>query len=143
MLKSAYTFGGALRLPVHEARPLVEAALKAEGFGVLTEIDVAATLEAKLGIEQAPYLILGACNPALAHRALQAIHPSVRSFPATWSSGKTPARRSSRRWTREPSWAWWRTRKWKRWRRRPRSDFVGSSGPSGLANEPGRDGRPG
>ncbi len=76
MLKSAYTFGGTLRLPVHEARTLVEAALKAEGFGVLTEIDVAATLQAKLGIAQAPYLILGACNPALAHRALQA-DPSI------------------------------------------------------------------
>ncbi len=76
MVKTAYTFGITLRLPVHEARPLVEAALRAEGFGVLTEIDVAATLQAKLGIEQAPYLILGACNPALAHRALQA-DPSV------------------------------------------------------------------
>ena len=72
MPTSTYTFGSALRLPVHEARPLVEAALKAEGFGILTEIDVAATMQAKLGIDHAPYLILGACNPALAHRALQA-----------------------------------------------------------------------
>lgn len=72
MATSTYTFGSALRLPVHEARPLVEAALKAEGFGILTEIDVAATMQAKLGIDHAPYLILGACNPALAHRALQA-----------------------------------------------------------------------
>ena len=76
MLNSAYTFGTRLPLPWQEARPLVEAALKAEGFGVLTEIDVAATLLAKLGIEQAPYLILGACNPSLAHRALQA-DPSI------------------------------------------------------------------
>ena len=76
MLKSAYTFGTRLPLPWQEARPLVEAALKAEGFGVLTEIDVAATLLAKLGIEQPPYLILGACNPSLAHRALQA-DPSI------------------------------------------------------------------
>ena len=76
MLKSAYTFGTRLPLPWQEARPLVEAALKAEGFGVLTEIDVAATLLAKLGIKQAPYLILGACNPSLAHRALQA-DPSI------------------------------------------------------------------
>ncbi|MEX1173051.1 MAG: DUF302 domain-containing protein [Chloroflexota bacterium] len=76
MLTSTYTFGSVLRLPVQEARSLVEAALQAEGFGVLTEIDVAATMQAKLGIEHAPYLILGACNPALAHRALQA-DPSI------------------------------------------------------------------
>lgn len=55
-----------------EAVDAVKAALKDEGFGVLCEIDVAKTLKEKLGADTEPYVILGACNPQLAHTALQA-----------------------------------------------------------------------
>lgn len=59
-----------LDLPYDEAVPKVKEAFKAQGFGTLTEIDVRATLKEKLGEDMEPYVILGACNPELAHRAL-------------------------------------------------------------------------
>jgi len=63
-------------LPVGQAEAKVRDALAAEGFGVLTEIDVAATLKAKLDVDRPPMKILGACNPSLAHEAL-GIDPSI------------------------------------------------------------------
>lgn len=61
----------ALAIPYEEAVPKVKEAFAQQGFGTLTEIDVKATLEAKLGAGMEHYLILGACNPSLAHRALE------------------------------------------------------------------------
>ena len=65
-----YGFGTTLPIPYEVAAAQVKEALKAEGFGVLTEINVQQTLREKLGEEMTPYLILGACNPQLAHQAL-------------------------------------------------------------------------
>ena len=70
-MRNLYGFGTTLPVSYEEAIPRVKDALKAEGFGVLTEIDVRQTLREKLGLEMEPYLILGACNPALAHQALE------------------------------------------------------------------------
>src|SRR5215212_6053328 len=66
-----YGFGTSLPIPYEAAVSQVKEALKAEGFGVLTEINVQQTLHEKLGEEMAPYLILEACNPQLAHQALE------------------------------------------------------------------------
>jgi len=72
MLATSYTLNEKTTVPFDEAVQRVREELKSEGFGVLCEIDVQATLKEKLGVEGEPYTILGACNPPLAHQALEA-----------------------------------------------------------------------
>ena len=72
MTAGPYTFGTSLAAPLDAVRSRVVEALRAEGFGVLTEIDIQATFKEKLDLDREPYLILGACNPQLASRAIEA-----------------------------------------------------------------------
>ena len=72
-MKTNFGFGKKVDLSFDETIRKVTDELSKEGFGVLTEIDVAATMKAKLGEDMAPYKILGACNPKLAHQAVSAV----------------------------------------------------------------------
>lgn len=71
-----YAFGKTVSTGYEDTLARVTEALAAEGFGVLTEIDVAATLKKKLGKDMAPYRILGACNPQFAHQAIE-VEPQI------------------------------------------------------------------
>ncbi len=75
-MSTAYGFGKPVALSFDDAITRVTEALQQEGFGVLTEIDVAATMKKKIDVDMPPYRILGACNPKLANQAISA-EPSI------------------------------------------------------------------
>ncbi len=76
---SSYTLSTTLELPYEEVLRAVRSALETQGFGVLTEIDLRATLKKKLDVDVPPQLILGACRPQLAYQALQ-VDPSIATL---------------------------------------------------------------
>lgn len=75
-MTARYVFGKTVSTSYEDTLERATSALAAEGFGVLTEIDVAATLKKKLGKEMPPYKILGACNPQFAHQAIE-LEPQI------------------------------------------------------------------
>lgn len=75
-MTTRYAFGKTVSTSYEDTLERAAAALAAEGFGVLTEIDVAATLKKKLGKDMPPYKILGACNPQFAHQAIE-LEPQI------------------------------------------------------------------
>ena len=116
-----YAIGVTVDRPFGQTLTDTRDALAAQGFGVLTEIDMQATLKAKLGVDIAPQVILGACRPPLAHAALQA-EPSIGlllpcnvvvrsvdgdrarvepSIPPSWSA--SPATPTCNRWPPRPA----------------------------------------
>jgi uncharacterized protein (DUF302 family) len=121
-----YTFGIETHAEFVDVVDRVTEALAAEGFGILSTIDVAATLRAKLGVERESYLILGACNPPLAHRAIAADPDIGALLPCNVVVRQDPDAVAVRSWTRSPCSRWWTTRRSRNWPPRYEPGWSGS-----------------
>lgn len=98
---ATYTLRTEITRPYEAAVTATRAALAEQGFGIISEIDLAATLKAKLDVDLPPEVILGACRPPLAYESIQTDPRSPPSCRATSSCDRQPAAppRSSRPWT--------------------------------------------
>ena len=86
----SYYISTTLNVEFARASAQVEAALKQEGFGVISRIDIRETLKAKIGVDFRPYPILGACNPSLRMKRFSLRTRSAPCYPATWSFSSCP-----------------------------------------------------
>lgn len=104
---SRYTLAVTVEKGFSEVSDLVRSALADQGFGIITEIDMSATLKTKLDVDIPPHLILGACRPALAHQALVA-DPSIAALlPCNVVVRAIDARRPQLSRSIRPSWRLW------------------------------------